>query len=272
MDSQLQQTIDYIREQISIQPRIAIILGSGLGSFADLLENKKKLSADAIPHYPKSTVQGHHGYLVFGEWKGIPLIAVQGRTHYYEGYSIEKVTYVVRIMASLGITTLIVTNAAGGVNPEFKPGDLMLITDQINNMFRNPLRGPLRYGGQRFPDMSNPYSTRHFNLIESVARENQINLKRGVLYVSTGPSYETAAEVRMIAKLGGDAASMSTAPEVIVANQENLEVIGISCITNHATGISDSPLSHEEVTETAKLVQKKFLMLLSGIIQRLGYL
>jgi len=270
MDSQLKQTLHYIEKHISIHPRIAIILGSGLGSFADRLENKIKLSTDEIPHYPKSTVEGHQGFLVFGEWEGIPLLAVQGRTHYYEGYSIEKITYVVRIMAALGITTLIVTNAAGGVNPDLKPGDLMLITDQINNMFQNPLRGPLQYGGQRFPDMSNAFSNEYFSLIEDIARENQIDLKRGVLYVSTGPSYETAAEVKMIAKLGGDAASMSTVPEVIVANQGNLKVIGISCITNHATGISKSPLSHQEVTETAKLVQKKFLILLSGIIRRLG--
>jgi purine-nucleoside phosphorylase len=270
MESQLQHTIDYIKDNINIQPKIAIILGSGLGSFADKLENKIKLSSTAIPHYPQSTVEGHQGYLVFGEWKGVPLLAVQGRTHYYEGYSLERVTFVVRIMAALGVTILIVTNAAGGVNPEFMPGDLMLITDQINNMFQNPLRGPLRYGGQRFPDMSNPYSAKHFDLVENIAMDHQISLKRGVLYVSTGPSYETAAEVRMIAKLGGDAASMSTVPEVIVANQENLDVIGISCITNHATGISNSPLSHDEVTETAKLVQKKFLMLLSGIIKRLG--
>jgi purine-nucleoside phosphorylase len=270
MDSQLQQTYNYIKKSVSIHPRIAVILGSGLGSFADKLENSIKLSADAIPHYPESTVEGHQGYLVFGEWEGIPLLAVQGRTHYYEGYSMEKVTYVVRIMAALGIETLIVTNAAGGVNPDLKPGDLMLITDQINNMFQNPLRGPLRYSGPRFPDMSNPFSAQYFSLIEDIARDNQINLQRGVLYVSTGPSYETAAEVKMIAKLGGDAASMSTVPEVIVANQGNLKVIGISCITNFATGIGKSPLSHQEVTETAKLAQKKFLILISGIIKRLG--
>ena len=270
MDQQLQQTLDYIRDNISINPQIAIILGSGLGSFADNLENKIKLSATRIPHYPKSTVEGHQGFLAFGEWKGVPLLAVQGRTHYYEGYSMEKVTYVVRIMAALGVKILIVTNAAGGVNPDFMPGDLMIITDQINNMFQNPLRGPLRYGGHRFPDMSNPYSAKYFNLIEDIARDNQIILKRGVLYVSSGPYFETAAEVRMIAKLGGDAASMSTVPEVIVANQENLKVIGISCITNHATGISKFPLNHKEVIETTKLVQKKFLLLLSGIIRRLG--
>lgn len=270
MNTQLQESIDYIQTKSNLNPRIAVILGSGLGSFADTLDNKIKIPTEGIPHYPRSTVEGHSGYLVFGTWKDIPLVAVQGRTHFYEGYSIEKVTYVVRIIAQLGAETLIVTNASGGVNPVFKPGDLMLITDQINNMFQNPLRGPLKYGGDRFPDMSNPYSEKYFDLIESVAQENKIDLRRGVLYVSTGPSYETAAEVRMISKLGGDVASMSTVPEVIVANHENLDVIGLSCITNHATGISSSPLSHEEVTETAKLVQKKFLTLLSGIIQRLG--
>lgn len=269
MDSQLQQTYNYIKNQVHTHPRIAVILGSGLGSFADRLENSIRLSADSIPHYPTSTVEGHQGYLVFGDWEGIPILAVQGRTHYYEGYPLEKVTYVVRIMAALGIKTLIVTNAAGGVNPALNPGDLMLITDQINNMFRNPLRGPLRYGGPRFPDMSNPFSAQYFSLIEDIARDGQIKLKRGVLYVSTGPSYETAAEVKMIAKLGGDAASMSTVPEVIVANQQKIKVIGISCITNYATGIRNTPLSHQEVTETAKLAQRKFLILLSGIIKRL---
>jgi purine-nucleoside phosphorylase len=270
MNQQLKQSIESIRDKISIEPKIAIVLGSGLGSFADKLDNITKVPTDIIPHYPISTVEGHYGNLVFGHWKDIPLLAVQGRTHYYEGYTIEKITYVIRIIARLGIKTLIVTNASGGINPGLKPGDLMLITDQINNMFRNPLRGPLHYGGERFPDMSDPYSSKYFDLVESIARNSNIDLKRGVLYVSTGPSYETAAEVRMIAKLGGDVASMSTVPEVIVANQENLDVIGLSCITNHATGISSAPLSHEEVTETAKLVQKKFLTLLSGIIQSIG--
>jgi purine-nucleoside phosphorylase len=270
MNPQLQDSLDFIRKKTVLKPGIGIILGSGLGDFADQLDNKIKIPTESIPHYPKSTVEGHYGYLVFGKWKGIPLLAVQGRTHFYEGYEIEKVTYVVRILAALGINKLIVTNASGGVNPALKPGDLMLITDQINNMFQNPLRGPLRYGGSRFPDMSNPYSEKYFDLITSVAEEHDIVLKRGVLYVSAGPSYETAAEVRMISTIGGDAASMSTVPEVIVANHENIDVIGLSCVTNHATGISKSPLSHEEVTETAKLVQKKFLTLLSGIIQRIG--
>ena len=229
-----------------------------------------KIPTEKIPHYPVSTVHGHQGFFVFGKWKNVPLVAVQGRTHFYEGYSLQKVTYVVRLLSALGIKTLIVTNAAGGVNPRYVPGDLMLITDQINNMFQNPLHGPLKYGGPRFPDMSEPYSSKYFDLVETVARENDIDIKRGVLYVSSGPSYETAAEVKMIAKLGGDAASMSTVPEVIVAKQTGLEVIGISCITNHATGISKAPLSHEEVTITARLVEKKFFKLISGIILKIN--
>jgi purine-nucleoside phosphorylase len=270
MNPEIQNSMEYLQGQGDFKPRLAIILGSGLGSFADMLDSKLKIAAENIPHYPVSTVEGHQGFLVFGSWKNIPLLAVQGRTHYYEGYSIEKITYIVRIIAALGIKTLIVTNAGGAVNPKFIPGDLMLITDHINNMFRNPLHGPLKYGGARFPDMSEPYAAKYFDIIESVAKENEIILKRGVLCVSTGPTYETAAEIKMIATAGGDAASMSTVPEVIVARQAGIEVIGISCITNLATGISDTPLSHQEVTKTANLVQKKFLKLISGIILKIG--
>ncbi len=270
MNPEIQQSLEYIDPQISIKPRLGIILGSGLGSFAESLESKIKIPTEKIPHYPVSTVQGHQGFLVFGKWENVPLVAVQGRTHFYEGYSLQKVTYVVRLLSALGIKTLIVTNAAGGINPRYVPGDLMLITDQINNMFQNPLRGPIKYGGPRFPDMSESYSSKYFDLVETVARENDIDIKRGVLYVSSGPSYETAAEVKMITKLGGDAASMSTVPEVIVAKQTGLEVIGISCITNYATGISKTPLSHEEVTVTARLVEKKFFQLISGIILKIN--
>ncbi len=270
MNNDLNQSISYINNMTDNAPRLAIILGSGLGSFADMLEEPVKIPTGDIPFFPVSTVHGHQGYLIFGKWQGIQILALQGRTHYYEGYSIEKVTYVIRIFKALGIKILIVTNAAGGINENFSPGDLMLITDQINNMFQNPLRGPLKYGGERFPDMSEPYSYKYFKLVHDAAEDNHINLKTGILYVSSGPSYETAAEVRMIRKIGGDAASMSTVPEVIVANQCGLEIIGLSCITNYATGLAEKPLSHDEVTETAKLAQEKFLKLISGIILRIG--
>lgn len=268
--NELNESIKHIQSITNIKPKLGIILGSGLGVFADMLESSQKIPTSKIPHYPKSTVEGHMGNLVFGTWKGIPILAVQGRTHYYEGYPIEKVTYIIRIMAELGLKLLIVTNASGGINPELSPGDLMLITDQINGMFRNPLIGPLKYGGDRFPDMSNPYSSEYFEIIERIALNKNIILKKGTLYTSTGPTYETAAEVNMIRKLGGDIASMSTVPEVIAANQAGLKVIGVSCITNLATGISPEPLSHSEVTETADKVREKFIQLVSGIIEQLG--
>ena len=268
--NKLNESITYINSKTKIKPALGIILGSGLGVFADMLDSKVKISSSNIPHYPKSTVEGHAGNFVFGKWKNSPILAIQGRTHYYEGYSIEKVTYVVRIMAAMGVKALIVTNASGGINPNYLPGDLMLITDHINGMFRNPLIGPLKYGGERFPDMSNPYASEYFEMIEKIAKDKNITLHKGTLYTSTGPTYETAAEVRMIRDLGGDIASMSTVPEVIVANHAGLKVIGISCITNLATGIGSEPLSHAEVTETADKVREKFIQLVSGIVEQIS--
>ncbi len=266
----LEESLKYIRAKTDFEPKLGIILGSGLGVFADMLDSVQKIPTSEIPHYPKSTVEGHAGNFVFGKWKDIPVLAIQGRTHYYEGYPIEKVTYFVRILAKLGIKVLIVTNASGGVNPDLTPGDLMLITDQINGMFRNPLIGPLKYGGERFTDMSNPYTSEYFEIVEKIAQQKHIKLQKGILYTSTGPTYETAAEVKMIRELGGDVASMSTVPEVITANQAGLKVIGISCITNLATGISSEPLSHSEVTENADKVREKFIQLVSGIIEQIG--
>lgn len=269
MNEQVEQAIAHIRKFTTLQPRAGIILGSGLGAFADTLDQKVKISTADIPNYPQSTVEGHSGFLVFGLHKGVPLLAVQGRTHFYEGYPIQDVTLVVRIMQALGIKALMVTNAAGGINPRFIPGDLMLITDQVNFLFQNPLTGKSATGETRFPDMSNAYSAEFFDPIEQIALDRNIALRRGVLWVSSGPSFETGAEVKMIQKFGGDAASMSTVPEVIVANQAGMKVIGISCITNYATGISSQKLSHAEVTETADLVKEKFLALVSGIIEEI---
>jgi len=270
MTGELQQAVDYIRSKSDLKPGIGIVLGSGLGSFVDIIENKTKIPTPQIPHYPVSTVPGHEGYVILGTLQGIPLFIVQGRTHYYEGYTAGKITFVIRIMAESGIRLLIVTNAAGALNSRLKPGDLMLITDHINNMFCNPLTGPLRYGGLRFPDMSDPYSSKYHHLVEEIALKNRVSLKRGVLYVSSGPSYETAAEVRMIAKIGADAASMSTVPEVIVAKQAGMDVIGISCITNMGTGVSSKKLSHSEVTKIAEKVRIKFLKLIKGIINEIN--
>ena len=270
MTGQLTEAVDYISAQGVARARIAIILGSGLGSFADDLAEPVIISGRQIPHYPVSTVAGHDGKLVSGSWSGEPVLAVKGRTHYYEGYDIRQVTFIVRILAALGVKLLIVTNAAGGVNRRFRPGDLMLITDHINQMFANPLIGPLDYGEPRFPDMSDPYAQKYQKVAEEVALAERIPLQRGTLYVSTGPSYETRSEIRMIEKAGGDAVSMSTVPEVIAANHAGLNVLGISCITNMATGISSTPLSHDEVTRTADQVRKKFISLITGIIERLS--
>ncbi len=269
MNVQLQEALAHIRTFTALKPKAGIILGSGLGAFADTLDNKVKIPTTGIPHYPQSTVEGHEGFLVFGEHKGTPLLAVQGRTHYYEGYPLADVAFVVRIMQALDIKVLMVTNAAGGINPRFTPGDLMLITDQVNFLFNNPLIGKNEYGGVRFPDMSNAYSSEYFDQIEALALKRNVPLRRGVLWVSSGPSYETASEVKMIRQFGGDAASMSTVPEVIVAKQAGMDVIGISCITNYATGVSAQSLSHEEVTETAELVKDKFLSLVTGIIEEI---
>jgi len=269
LNTKLKEATEFIKQYTDLKVKACIILGSGLGAFADTLEDKIKIPTADIPNYPKSTVEGHEGFLVFGFYQKVPLLAVQGRTHFYEGYPMSDVTFVVRIARALGAKMLMVTNAAGGINPRFNPGDLMLITDQVNYLFNSPLTGKDEYGGLRFPDMSDAYSREYFGKIEQIALHRNIALKRGVLWVSSGPSYETAAEVKMIQKFGGDAGSMSTVPEVIAAVHAGMKVIGISCITNYATGISTQKLSHEEVTETANLVKEKFLSLVRGIIEEI---
>ncbi|MEJ2635982.1 MAG: purine-nucleoside phosphorylase [Calditrichia bacterium] len=266
----VRESIKYIRKSISLEPKIAVILGSGLGDFADSLEDKIKIATADIPHYPKSTVEGHRGFLVFGKLNGLSVMAVQGRTHYYEGHSIPEVAYVVRIMAEIGIKTLLVTNAAGGVNPLFKPGDLMIIDDHINFMFRNPLRGPVIEPETRWTDMYQAYDRKCIQTIEEIGLALGIPLRKGVLFASTGPTYETASEVKMAQKMGGDAVSMSTVPEVLIARSRGIKVAGISCITNMATGISKTALSHREVTEIANQVKDKFQKLIREILIKLG--
>ncbi|WP_428912219.1 purine-nucleoside phosphorylase [Niallia sp. Krafla_26] len=263
----LKQTAAYISEKISVQPKVGLILGSGLGILADEIERPVKIKYSDIPHFPESTVEGHAGQLVIGDLQGLPVLAMQGRFHYYEGYSLDKVTYPVRVMKELGIDTLIVTNAAGGVNSSFTPGDLMIITDHINNVGANPLIGPNNPEfGARFPDMSTAYTRELQQLANQAADKVGVSLQKGVYVWNSGPSYETPAEIRMLQKLGGDAVGMSTVPEVIVARHAGMKILGISCISNMAAGILDQPLSHEEVMETTEMVKDQFLNLVKEIV------
>lgn len=270
IEKHLKESLESIRSKGDIAPIVGIILGSGLGEFADSLSDKITISTSEIPHYPVSTVSGHRGNLVFGFVGKIPILAVQGRTHYYEGYHIAEVAYVVRLMANLGIQLLFVTNAAGGVNASFQPGDLMIIRDHINFQFRNPLIGIVVGNESRWTDMYHAYDPLYSEIIKKIALELEIPIKNGVLFASTGPTYETKAEINLARELGADAVSMSTVPEVLVARANNIKTVGISCITNMATGMSSSKLSHDEVTEIARRVKQKFQQLIVKSIEELG--
>lgn len=267
----LQAAASFLNEQYRPMPQLAAILGSGLGPFAETAKNPTIIPTSAIPGYPISTVPGHAGRWVFGEIEGRKILLVQGRVHFYEGYPISRVAFPVHLIAELGIRRLIVTNAAGGVNPLFQAGDLMLIDDHINFMFANPLRGQQqRQWGPRWPDMCEPYSRELQAVAMRVATELQIPLRRGVLLASKGPSYETAAEIQMARRLGADAVTMSTVPEVIAAVYRRMQVLGISCITNLATGLSPKKLDHAEVTETANRISETFARLMAGIVKEIG--
>lgn len=270
LKAQLRESLGFIQSKTQKHPKTGIILGSGLGPFADTLQDRTVIETATIPHYPKSTVEGHAGRLVFGKIGDREVLALQGRVHAYEGYPLQQVTYSVHVMAELGIEKLIVTNAAGGINPNFAPGDLMLIIDHINLMFDSPLFGCNDDElGPRFPDMSEPYSRPLIELAEQVAADLGIRMQKGVLVALKGPTYESAAEIRMMRRLGADAGTMSTVPEVITAVYRGLQVLGISCITNLATGMTDKPLSHDEVTEVAELVKDKFSKLIKEIISKI---
>jgi len=251
-------------------PAVALILGSGLGPLADRLDDRVAVETAALPHYPLSTVEGHSGRLVFGTLRGVPVAALAGRVHGYEGYAPWQITFPVRVLAGLGARSLLITNASGSARAEFEPGDLMLITDHIHLSFRSPLRGWNRDDlAPRYVDLEEAYDREYLALAERAALDLGIRVRRGVLFSSLGPAYETAAEVRMLRALGADAACMSTAPEVIVARQLGMRVLGISCLTNHATGLSEKRLSHDEVTETADRVRETFARLVEEIVSRL---
>ncbi|SHH48228.1 purine-nucleoside phosphorylase [Caloranaerobacter azorensis DSM 13643] len=268
--NKIKESTNFIKERIDIEPKIGLILGSGLGSLADEIENPTFIEYKEIPHFPTSTVKGHKGRLVIGELEGKKVIAMQGRFHYYEGYSLQEVTFPVRVMKALGVEKIIVTNAAGGVNKEFTPGDLMVIEDHINFAFDNPLIGKnYEELGPRFPDMSHAYSERLIDLTFKVGEELGIQMKRGTYVFMSGPTYETPAEIRMASFLGGDAVGMSTVPEVLVAVHSGIEVLGISCITNMAAGILDQPLDHSEVIETTIKVKNKFIKLVKNVLKEI---
>lgn len=251
------------------RPTAGLILGSGLGEYADRLENPVVIPYTEIPHFPVSTVSGHAGELVVGESGGTTCVAMKGRVHYYEGHSAAQIAFPARTLVALGAKAVIITNAAGGLKHE--PGTLMLITDHLNMFPDNPLRGPNDDElGPRFPDMTTAYSMRLRELAKESASDLGFELGEGVYAGLPGPSYETPAEIHMLGVVGASAAGMSTVPEVIVCRHMGAEVLGISCITNKAAGLSGEPLSHDEVTETAATVRDRFKQLLDGVLQRLS--
>lgn len=263
----MQKTIEFINEKITKKPTIGLVLGSGLGSMAEEI-NGVRIPYKDIPDFPTSTIEGHVGQLVIGELAGKTVVAMQGRCHFYEGYSMQHVTFPVRVMKKLGVENLILTNAAGGINTALDAGDLVLINDHINFMGQNPLVGPNDNDfGVRFPDMTNTYNKELRQIAKKEAEKLGISLKNGVYVACSGPSYETPAEIKMFRMLGGDVVGMSTVPEAIVGNHAGMRILGISCVTNMAAGVLDQPLSHEEVIDTSKKIKKNFEDLIRNIIK-----
>jgi purine-nucleoside phosphorylase len=264
---QIQTAVDYIITQTPVRPSVGLILGSGLGDFADTLRQRTVIPFADIPDFPQTTVAGHAGAFVFGTCQGRSVVALQGRLHYYEGHSQQTVTLPVRIMAKLGVKQLIATNASGGVNLDYRPGDLMLIRDHINFSGSNPLLGMnMPEFGPRFPDVSDLYSKDLRRTILAKAEEEGIAVRQGVYMMFSGPNYETPAEIRFARIIGADAVGMSTVPEALVAAQCGMQVVGISCITNMAAGILPQGLNHQEVIDTAALVHDKFHRLLNLVL------
>jgi purine-nucleoside phosphorylase len=261
---------DAIRDRLrGSTPEVAIVLGSGLGGLADEIEPVAKIAFAEIPGFPTATVAGHAGALIVGKLAGKFVVALAGRFHIYEGHDVRLAAFPARVVHALGARTLIVSNAAGGVNRLWQPGDLMLIRDHINLMFRNPLVGALEPGDLRFPDMSEPYDAHLWDVARDVAKSQGLLLREGVYAGLLGPAYETPAEVRMLAQLGADAVGMSTVPEVIVARAIGMRVLGVSCITNLACGLSNNPITHAEVLETTAAAASRFKALIRGVVEAL---
>ena len=261
----------FVTRRTELRPRLAIVLGSGLGAFAEQLEEKTAIPFAEIPHFPQSTVPGHSGKLVIGKVAGVPVAVMQGRVHAYEGYSSEEVVFPIRVLGRMGVTQLVLTNAAGGINPGLQRGQLVLISDHINLSGRNPIAGATDDRlGPRFFDMSESYSGRLRLLAHEAARAMEFRLDEGVYLSVLGPSFETPAEIRAFRTLGADLIGMSTVQETIVARQMGIEVLGISCVTNLAAGLQAEPLSHEEVGETGRWVEKRLADLLKRVTPRIA--
>lgn len=264
----IKETKEFIEEKSNVEPKIGLILGSGLGTLANEIENPVKIKYEDIPNFPVSTVAGHEGQLVIGTLEGKKVIAMQGRFHYYEGYSMKQVTFPVRIMKALGVKTIIVTNACGGMNKDLYPGALMIINDHINFMGDNPLIGKnFEELGPRFPDMSHAYDEDLINVAEKVGKDLDIELKTGVYAAISGPYYFSRAELKMLRTIGGDTIGMSTVPEVIVAKHTGLKVLGISCITDMAIAEEIESIDHAQVVEIANKTRPKFIKLVKGILR-----
>lgn len=269
MLEKIQETATYLKGKISTHPETAIILGTGLGSLVHEITDKYEIDYKDIPHFPLSTVEGHSGKLIFGKLGDKDIMAMQGRFHYYEGYSMKEVTFPVRVMHALGIKTLFVSNAAGGMNPDFEIGDLMIITDHINFFPEHPLRGKNIPYGPRFPDMSEAYNKELINKADIIAAEKGIKLQHGIYIGTQGPTFETPAEYKMFHILGADAVGMSTVPEVIVANHCGINVFGISVITDLGVEGKIVEVSHEEVQKAADEAQPRMTTIMRELINRI---
>ena len=268
MYEKIQETASWLKERMTTKPETAIILGTGLGQLATEITDSYEFSYSDIPNFPISTVEGHSGKLIFGKLGGKDIMAMQGRFHYYEGYSMKDVTFPIRVMYELGIKTLFVSNASGGMNPEFKIGDLMIITDHINFMPENPLHGPNVPTGPRFPDMSEAYSHRLVKLADEIAAEKGIKVQHGVYLATQGPTYETPSEYRMFGLWGADAVGMSTVPEVIVAHHCGIQVFGVSVITDMGVSGQIVKVTHEEVQRAANEAQPRMAAIMEEMIRR----
>lgn len=262
------ETVNYIKSKVTTIPKIAIILGSGLGSLSDEIENKITIPYQEIPNFPVSTVIGHKGELIFGTLENIPILAMNGRFHYYEGYTLQETTYPIRVFKLLGIETLILTNAAGGINENFQKGDLMIITDQLSFFAESVLRGPnMEEFGERFIDMSNTYNKEYINKLKDIMLNITGKCHTGIYAYMKGPTYETPAEIKALRTLGADAVGMSTVPEAVVATHSGIKCAGITCITNMAAGVTNEILSHEDVKNTAILAETNFKRVIKEFVK-----